>query len=42
MSNTLVTHTKQKPSKLDQFSLGFELNKTWAEARNEYASAKKK
>lgn len=41
MSNKELTHKHQKPSKLDQFSLGFELNKTWAEARKDYVAHKK-
>lgn len=30
-----------KPSKLEQFNLGFEFNETWAEARKKYTSSKK-
>lgn len=41
MSTKQLNPQNQKPSKLDQFSLGFELNKTWAEARKEYVAHKK-
>jgi len=41
MGTKQLTPQHQKPSKLDQFSLGFELNKTWAEARKGYVSPKK-
>lgn len=41
MSNNQVTHTNKKQSQLDKFSLGFEMNKTWAEARKEYVTTKK-
>lgn len=41
MSTKQLTLQDQKPSKLDQFNLGFELNKTWAEARKEYVAHKK-
>lgn len=43
MSNNQLTTTPHKTtkSKLDQFSLGFEMNKTWAEARKDYVASKK-
>lgn len=40
MSTQELTHN-QKPSKLEQFNLGFEFNETWTEARKKYAASKK-
>lgn len=40
MSNKELTPKQQKPSKLEQFSLGFDFNETWAEARKKYTTSK--
>ena len=37
---TELTHKPTKPSKLEQFNLGFEFNETWAEARKKYTTGK--
>lgn len=40
MSNDTSTHTTHKPSKLEKFSIGFEFNETWADARKKYIATK--
>ena len=40
MGTKELARKHQKPSKLDQFSLGFEFNETWAEARKKYTAGK--
>lgn len=40
MSTNQLTPKSHKRSKLDQFSLGFEFNETWAEARKKYTTNK--
>jgi len=40
MSNKEITHKHVKPSKLEQFNIGFEFNETWAEARKKYTTNK--
>lgn len=41
MSNNELNIKHPKPSKLEQFNLGFEFNETWAEARKKYTASKK-
>jgi hypothetical protein len=41
MSNENHSNKQVKPSKLEQFNLGFEYNETWAEARKKYTTSKK-
>ena len=41
MSNKELNIKHLKPSKLEQFNLGFEFNETWAEARKKYIASKK-
>ncbi|HRJ06854.1 MAG TPA: hypothetical protein PK096_04495 [Candidatus Saccharibacteria bacterium] len=41
MSTKELTHKLDKPSKLQQFNLGFEFNETWEEARKKYTASKK-
>lgn len=40
MSSTELAPKHQKPSKLEKFSIGFEFNETWAEARKKYTTNK--
>jgi len=41
MSTTELNPKTTKPSKLEQFNLGFEFNETWDDARKKYVEAKK-
>lgn len=41
MSNENHSHKHVKPSKLEQFNLGFEFNESWAEARKKYVTTQK-
>jgi hypothetical protein len=41
MSIKELTLTNQKPSKLERFTIGFEFNETWADARKKYTTSKR-
>ena len=41
MSTNQLNPKTTKPSKLDQFTLGFEFNETWDDVRKKYVEAKK-
>lgn len=40
MSTQELKPKHTKPSKLEQFNLGFEFNETWEDARKKYSSGK--
>lgn len=41
MSTKELSPHHNKPSKLEKFSIGFELNETWTDARKKYVTNKR-